>query len=108
MHVYNLDTLRDHSGTLLKEAEAGHLALVTHDGRALFVSVPFDEAMLTTGVHLALAVKLYQSHELSLGKAAELAQMPKLKFIEYVSRLGIPVVDYPAEELEQELAGFDS
>lgn len=107
MHVYSTDDLNDHSGALLKEAEAGHIALVTHDGQALFVSVPFDETMLSAGIHRTLAVNLYQSHELSLGKAAELARMPKLEFTEYVSRLGIPVVDYPAEELDRELAGFD-
>lgn len=107
MHVYSTETLGEHPAALLKEAEAGHTALVTHDGQALFISVPFDDALLSTGLHRTLAVNLYQSHELSLGKAAELAQMPKLEFTEYVSRLGIPVVDYPAEELDQELAGFD-
>ena len=106
MQTFSIRDLHKHSGDLTREAEAGHLALVTKHGQPLFVSVPFDDTLLQTGVHVALAVNLFKSGELSSGKAAELARMPKLAFLETVSRLGIPVVDYPAEELKAELANF--
>lgn len=68
--------------------------------------MPFDETLLRTGVHVALAVNLFKSGDLSSGKAAQLARMPRAAFLAYVSPLGIPVVDYPPEELKGEFANF--
>ena len=54
---------------------------------------------------LAIAIYLYLCRKVSLGKAAELAEMSKWDFIELLSRLGIPVINYPPEELEDEVSG---
>ena len=51
---------------------------------------------------LAVAIYLYLCKKISLGKAAELAGMSKWDFMELLSRLGIPIVNYPPEELEDE------
>ncbi|MBU7587082.1 MAG: UPF0175 family protein [Nostoc sp. TH1S01] len=56
-----------------------------------------DEAILL------LAVKLYETGKLSLGKAAKLAGYSKPTFIELLGKMEIPVINYPAEELEQEM-----
>ena len=107
MQAFSVDDLHMHPDALAASAQAGQLALVTNQGRPLFVSVPFDETMLREGIHVALAVNLFRSGEFSSGKAAELARMSKIAFIEFVSRLGVPVVDYPADEIKVEMAGFD-
>jgi predicted HTH domain antitoxin len=60
-------------------------------------SVSSDEAKLL------LAAKLYEIGRLSLGKAAKLSGYSKGTFIELVSKMGIPVINYPAEDLEQEI-----
>ena len=52
---------------------------------------------------LAIAIYLYLCKKISLGKAAELVEMSKWDFIELLSRLGIPAVNYPPEELEDEV-----
>lgn len=106
MHTFNIRDLGERSGELTRETKAGHLALVTDEGQPLFISVPFDETLVKTGVHVALAVNLFKSGEMTSGQAAELAHMPRLAFLEYLSRLGIPVVDYPPDELQAELANF--
>jgi predicted HTH domain antitoxin len=53
---------------------------------------------------LFLAAKLLEVGKLSLGKAAKLAGYSKSTFIELVSKMGIPVVNYPAEDLEREIS----
>lgn len=50
-----------------------------------------------------LSVKLFETGKLSLGQAAKLSGYSKPTFIELVSKMGVPVIDYPAEELEQEV-----
>ena len=91
-----------------REAESGNVSLVTKHGQPLLLSVPFDEVVVESGVHVSLAVNLFKAGNLSTGMAARVARMSPLQFIELVSNLGIPVVDYPPGELAEELAQFSS
>jgi predicted HTH domain antitoxin len=50
-----------------------------------------------------LAIQRYQEKSLGLGKAAKLAGVPKIVFIEILGRRGISTVDYDPAELEIEL-----
>lgn len=103
MQVFSIRDLRERSGELSREAEAGRLSLITKRGEPILVALPFTEAMLDSGVKAALAEYLFKEGVLSLGKAAKLAGMPYVLFSEYLSRRGVAVVDYPVEELEAEL-----
>lgn len=51
----------------------------------------------------SLAVALYREHRLSLGKAAELADMPLVKFMDLLADCGVAVTIYGEEEYAQEL-----
>jgi len=53
---------------------------------------------------LLLAVKLFETGKLSIGQAAKLAGYSKRTFIELLSKMGIPVINYPDEDLEQEIS----
>ncbi|NES20001.1 MAG: UPF0175 family protein [Symploca sp. SIO3E6] len=50
-----------------------------------------------------LAAKLFEIGKLSLGQAAELSEYSKPTFMELLGKVGIPVFDYPPEDLEQEM-----
>jgi predicted HTH domain antitoxin len=52
---------------------------------------------------VALAERLYQKGTVSLGKAAKIAGMTYVLFSEHLSKLGIPVIDYSTDDLEEEL-----
>lgn len=95
------------TGQTLKEwvmkAEDGRLSLVAKHGRPLFVAVPLDEHLLRHGVAVALACRLYAERTVSLGKAAKLAGLSVEAFVERLGAMGIPAVDAPAEEIEQDL-----
>jgi predicted HTH domain antitoxin len=103
MQIFTVRDLRDRSGELSREAEAGRLSLVTRHGQPLFVSVPFTQDVVASGVHTALAVSLFKSGDLSLGLAAKLARMPYVDFVGYLGELNIAVVNYDANELDSEL-----
>lgn len=53
---------------------------------------------------LLLAIKLFELHRVSLGKAAEIAGYSKAAFIEIASKNGVAILDYPAGDLEKEMA----
>ncbi len=108
MQAFSIRDLRERTGELSREAEKGNMALLTKHGRPMFVSLPFTENLLRQGVLVALAENLYQSGSLSIGKAAKIADQSIAEFSEHLSRLGIAVVDYSADELADELGYFNS
>ncbi len=103
METYSIRDLRERTGELVRTAESGHLSIVAKHGHPLFVAVPLDEHVLTQGLAIALACRLFADQALSLGKAARMAKLPVESFIAYLGSMGIPAVDYSAEELDSEL-----
>ena len=57
-----------------------------------------------TSPRLMLALKLFEEHRLSLGKASELAGFTKAAFMEVAGKHGVAVFDYPAGDLEREMS----
>ncbi|MGK7884202.1 MAG: UPF0175 family protein [Crocosphaera sp.] len=55
-------------------------------------------------VKLLLAIKLYELSKISLVKAAKLAGYSKSAFMEVLGQYQIPVFNYSAEELREELS----
>lgn len=77
------------------------------------LSIPYaDDLLVTSGkapeeleaeLSFLLAVKLFELHRLSLGKAAEFCGMEKLKFMFELGRLKIPVVNLSDDQIADEL-----
>lgn len=91
---------------IIHDVENGELALVTRDGRPLFVAVPIDEQLVKLGLPMALAVRLFEQEAVSLGKAARIADVSVSEFIDQLGARGIPVARYSPLELKEELAQF--
>lgn len=60
MEAFSVRDLREHTGELIHDAEAGKLSLVTKHGRPVFIAVPFTEDLIEVGLRPALAVYLYK------------------------------------------------
>jgi prevent-host-death family protein len=101
--VFSVRDLRQRSGDLIREAEHGHLSLITKRGRPAILAVPFDERLLELGVHRALALRLFEQRHLTLVQAARLAAVNVEEFVALLGDAGIPAVDYPPDELAEEL-----
>jgi predicted HTH domain antitoxin len=108
MQTFTIRELRERSGELSREAEAGRLALVTRHGQPLFISVPFTEDLIQVGVHVALAIELFKNGKLTSARAAKLARMSLSQFLAHLSDQGIAVVDHDPGDLGRELTAFDT
>ena len=93
MQAFAVRDLREHTGELVRNAEAGEYSVVSKHGKPLFVALPFDDALLASGVNVALADKLVQSGELSVGAAAKLAAMPYALYLQHLGSLGVGLFD---------------
>lgn len=106
MDTLTVDDITEQPTRIIHDVENGEIALVTKEGRALFVAVPVDEQLIKLGLPSALAIRLYEQEVVSLGKAAQIAAVSVGEFIDYVGARRIPVVRYSPRELEEELAAF--
>ena len=103
MDTFTVRDLRERTGDLIRDAESGELSVITKHGRPVFVALPFDETLVKSGVVLSLAIKLYRDEVISLERSAKLAGLGVAQFIEELSKQNIPVVQYSADELDDEI-----
>ncbi|MEL7353543.1 MAG: UPF0175 family protein [Cyanobacteria bacterium P01_A01_bin.116] len=77
------------------------------------LSLPYpDDLLIASGkspkdleeeLAFLLAAKLFELRRLSLGKAAALCRMPKLKFMYELGKLQIPVINLDGDQIADEL-----
>ena len=66
-------------------------------------AVHLNKRELNQNIRLMAALKMFELGKVSSGKAAELAGMTRVQFLETCGQYGVSVFNYPAEELEKEL-----
>lgn len=103
LDVFTVRDLRQRSGDLLRDAEQGKLSVITKHGRPAILAVPFDERLLSHGIHRTLALHLFEAGQLTMAQAAKLAGLPLEGFIELLGQAGIDAVTYSPEDLEDEV-----
>lgn len=103
MEAFAIRDLREHTGELVRNAEAGRYSVVSKHGKPLFVAVPFNDALLEAGVHVALADQLVMRGELSVAAGAKLVRQPHAVYLQHLSANGYSVLDDDAEALTTDL-----
>ena len=104
MHTLTDDDLMRQPQRLIDDAQRGEPALVTHGGQPVLLALPLAPGVVSAGQRLELAISLYAQDLLSLGLAAQVADVPYGVMLDELGRRRIPVVRYGEEELDQELA----
>ena len=67
------------------------------------VRIPLPPNVSGDELRTLAAVKLFEVGRVSLGQAAELADYSLRSFVEVLARYGVPVINYPVEDLEKEI-----
>ncbi len=101
--VFTARDLRNRSGELLKDTEAGRVSLITKHGKPAILAIPFDNWLLDLGVNRAMVLHLFASRQLTLVQSAKVADLSLVAFIEILGEVSVPAVDYPLGELDDEL-----
>lgn len=72
----------------------------------ILAALNVDSNQLLQRMRLLSAIAYFQEKKLSLGKAAELAGINRLDFMNILSQKGIVLFDYDESELNTELRGI--
>ena len=73
----------------------------------VFSALRKDPESFVSDMRLAAAVKWYELGEISQEKAAQIAGLPRARFLEALARFKVSVFQYTAAELESELRDGD-
>lgn len=71
----------------------------------LLASLKIGASALREEIRLIAAISYFQDKKLSLGKAAQLAGLNRLTFMDILTQRGIVIFDFDPSDLEIELAG---
>ncbi len=71
--------------------------------QTLTLTLPDSVQIEKSEVMRFIAAKLYERADLTLGKAAEVAGMPKWEFAEILANYGVSIFNYPASDLARDL-----
>ena len=80
------------SAALVAAHENPVILLKRQRPEAVLVHMEGDSILDEPGIRLALATAFYREQSISLGRAARFARLLLAEFVEYVSQLGIPVI----------------
>ncbi len=69
----------------------------------VLISLKESPQEFSKSILMLSAVKLYEMGKLSSGRAAQLAGLSRVEFLQSLSRYNVPVFDLSTEELERDL-----
>lgn len=69
----------------------------------VLISLKETTSELSKDILMLAAVKFYQMGKLSSGRAAQLAGVSRISFLQTLSLYGVPVFDLTPEELKQDI-----
>ena len=72
------------------------------------LAVNLTTAELESQVRLMAALKMFELGKLSSGKAAELAGVSRIEFLDLCGRYQVPVIQYDEDDLTRELEVLNS
>lgn len=108
MHAVQVRELKNNPSQALRQAEQ-EVVVVMNRERPSALLLHFDEKWLRgAGVSAALATALFRDGSLSLARAAKVAEMSLVDFMQHLSRLGIPVVQGTAEEAVKDIETLET
>jgi len=76
--------------------------------RTLSIKIPEMSELDTLQLNMILASSLYEQGKLSLGHAAEVANLSKRTFAELLGTYGVSLFNYPTTDLVQDVTNATS
>ena len=104
MHAVSVSGLKNNPAEALRQARNSPVVVLNRDHPdALLIGLEQGGVLQAPGVRAALATALFRDGELSLVRAARVADMDVVNFISHLGRLGIPVIRLTASETNTDL-----
>ena len=98
--------IKNNPATMISPLADGNPVFVTKHGKPIGIALPLDDSMVNQSIKELLYFDLYKNDEISFGKLAEFLGVRKDKLRRMFTSLNMPVIDYDAGEVTEELKAF--
>ncbi len=98
MNVIGIKELQTNPGKLSHLLQNNEYMLITRRGEPLGVALPFSHQLMENGLKNWMALKAFQSGDLSLGQLGKVLGKTKHATLELLGELNIPFADYDLQE----------
>jgi len=106
MRTMTVDDVIRQPQRLIDDARRGDCVNISAAGEPVLLALPLGKGIVQQATLLELAITLFDSEQISLGRAARIAGLAYSEMIDELGRRGIAVIRLRPGELERELAGF--
>ena len=104
MHAVSVSGLKHNPADALRQARSSPVGVLNRDHPdAVLIGLEQGGVLQAPGVRAALATALFRDGELSLARAARVAEMDVASFIAHLGRLAIPAIRLTAAEANADL-----
>ena len=101
MQVIGIKELQTNPAKLTQAFQQRDYLLITKHGQPLGLALPFDDKLMDQGLSTWLAIKSFQSGDLSLGQLSKTLGKNQHDTIKFLGHLGVAIADYDfAEDLK--------
>ena len=103
MGSISVDQFLSHPDTLLSDALAGEINVVTRDGEPVFMALPLGANFDSQSIRMEIAVALFDGDQVSIGVASRIAGLTVSEMIDELGRRKISAVRYYGDEFAEEM-----
>ena len=104
MHAVSVSGLKHNPAEALRQANSSPVVVLNRDHPdAVLIGLEQGGVLQAPGVRAALATALFRDGELSLVRAARVAELDVASFISHLGRLGIPAIRLTSAETNADL-----
>ncbi len=106
MESITLRDIKNNPATMTSYLSKGKAVFLTKHGKPIGITLPLDDSIVNQSIKELLYFDLYKKGEISFGKLAEFLGVRKDKLRRMFASMNMPVIDYSASDVEDELKAF--
>lgn len=102
MQTVAIRDLKNNPSSMTKYLDEGSSVFVTRHGKPIGITLPINDDIFSLGLKKTVAIELYKMDILSLGKMAEMLEIPKQEAMSLLNTLNVTWIEDDIETIESE------
>ena len=99
MQSVTIRDLKNNPSTMTKYLDEGSSVFVTRHGKPIGITLPLNDDIFSIGDKKTVAIELYKMNIISLGKMAEMLEIPKQEAMSLLNTLGVVWIEDDIETI---------
>jgi len=103
MQTVAIRDLKNNPSSMTKYLDEGSSVFVTRHGKPIGITLPISDDVFSIGLKKTVAIELYKMEIISLGKMAEMLEIPKQDAMSLLNTLNIRWIEDDVESIKSEV-----